>query len=66
MGNTELAEAFKLAKQYVGCGDNSCRFQKPKGMATNGGCRCSDRPFVMAALAKLYKTVERVLADGQD
>lgn len=23
-----------------GCGDSSCRFVRPKGMCTNGGCRC--------------------------
>jgi hypothetical protein len=23
-----------------GCGDNSCLFGPPGGMATNGGCRC--------------------------
>lgn len=27
----------------VGCGDNSCRFVPPSGMATNGGCRCEPR-----------------------
>lgn len=24
----------------IGCGDNSCTFGSPGGMATNGGCRC--------------------------
>lgn len=24
----------------VGCGDNSCVWGSPGGMATNGGCRC--------------------------
>ena len=28
----------------VGCGDNSCIFGSPGGMATNGGCRCFDSP----------------------
>lgn len=28
---------------HYGCGDNSCLFNKPKGMATNGGCRCHDK-----------------------
>ena len=23
-----------------GCGDHSCLVEQPKGMATNGGCRC--------------------------
>jgi hypothetical protein len=26
----------------LGCGDHGCVVQKPKGMGTNGGCRCFD------------------------
>lgn len=26
-----------------GCGDNSCVVRTPRGMATNGGCRCDER-----------------------
>lgn len=26
--------------RQFGCGDNSCVFGSPGGMATNGGCRC--------------------------
>lgn len=26
--------------EIVGCGDSNCVFGRPKGMATNGGCRC--------------------------
>lgn len=26
-----------------GCGDNSCQVAQPRGMATNGGCRCEER-----------------------
>jgi hypothetical protein len=26
-----------------GCGDNSCEVRAPRGMATNGGCRCEER-----------------------
>lgn len=29
--------------ELEGCGDNSCVVQTPKGMATNGGCRCDER-----------------------
>lgn len=25
----------------LGCGDNSCKYVRPTGMATNGGCRCA-------------------------
>ena len=44
----------------LGCGDSSCIFRKPRGMATNEGCRCFkalDTPlnrltsrFVLAAM----------------
>ncbi len=27
----------------TGCGDSSCVVSAPKGMCTNGGCRCSAR-----------------------
>lgn len=30
------------------CGDNSCMFGSPGGMATNGGCRCLDHADVDA------------------
>lgn len=26
--------------ELVGCGDHSCCIASPKGMGTNGGCRC--------------------------
>lgn len=32
-----------LADEVFGCGDNSCLVRKPRGMATNGGCRCLER-----------------------
>lgn len=59
LGN--LRKAVAVAGDYVGCGDNSCLFKKPTGMATNGGCRClgakGDRPkpFSLQAMARLYK-----------
>lgn len=36
----DLAVAAEALTSLLGCGDNSCLFVKPKGMATNGGCRC--------------------------
>lgn len=39
-------KARELAAKYgydIGCGDNSCWFGSPGGMATNGGCRCWPR-----------------------
>lgn len=29
-----------MNRRDYGCGDNSCVFGSPGGMATNGGCRC--------------------------
>ena len=28
-----------------GCSDGGCQIEKPKGMHTNGGCRCNPRKF---------------------
>ncbi len=56
-----LRPAVETAAKYVGegCGDNSCIFERPRGMATNGGCRCVERrPGVRHALAKLYKATK--------
>lgn len=56
-GSRDLTEAVATVRKYVGCGDNSCLFEKPSGPGTNGGCQCIThaRPFVAAALARLYK-----------
>ena len=61
----EMSEAVDTVTKHVGCGDNSCLFVKPTGMATNGGCRCcgrdgGHRPFVPAALARLYKATLKI------
>jgi len=32
------------------CGDHSCVCRPPQGMATNGGCRCSQRDLMRAVL----------------
>lgn len=45
----------------LGCGDNSCKYVKPSGMATNGGCRCSRNHgdkveiFLLRNLAKVIQ-----------
>lgn len=47
----------------LGCGDNSCKYIKPSGMATNGGCRCArnhgDRVerFLLRNIAKLLNEI---------
>ncbi len=50
------AVVCSAAVELEGCGDNSCVVQAPKGMATNGGCRCNERQLrraVQALKAKL-------------
>lgn len=47
--------AVDEVSKRVGCGDSSCKFTRPSGMATNGGCRCEQGPFVVSALANLYR-----------
>lgn len=53
-----MYDACKKSKELVlelrvfGCGDNSCHFVKPMGMATNGGCRCREK--IEAALEEAY------------
>lgn len=41
----EIQEGLaRLARQLkYGCGDGSCQVQTPRGMHTNGGCRCHPR-----------------------
>lgn len=64
----------ELAK--LGCGDSGCMIQRPRGMATNGGCQCMKalrdccrkdmetwRRFVMAL--SRYRQIVDVLARGK-
>lgn len=39
----------------AGCQDSSCMVVRPKGMCTNGGCRCFNRS------SPDYITIQRVL-----
>ena len=39
----ELDELNRWAQH--GCADGGCEIEPPKGMHTNGGCRCSPRYF---------------------
>ena len=44
-----------------GCGDGGCIISPPKGMHTNGGCKCNRIPHKMsAAIHYLRKEVERL------
>jgi hypothetical protein len=39
----EMAKLNRWAQH--GCSDGGCQIEKPKGMHTNGGCRCDPRAF---------------------
>lgn len=44
-GRTPWFAAASMLERSLwdGCGDNSCRYKRPAGMATNGGCRCCEK-----------------------
>lgn len=50
-----------LMHELVSCGDNSCTFAPPKGVGTNGGCRCfksindSDKRWQLQRNAQILK-----------
>jgi hypothetical protein len=50
--------------EAAGCGDNSCRYVKPTGMGTNGGCRCWDRHIVQLRARRIIDFV-RTLVGGK-
>lgn len=51
-----------------GCGDNSCMFGSPGGMATNGGCRCLNdterdrRIHIRAGISELREQRDQLVA----
>jgi len=64
----QLRDAVISVGQYAGCGDSGCRFVRPKGMSTNGGCRCLGRggdakPGLASSLARLYKAALAVTGE---
>lgn len=64
-----LSEAVDLVRLHTGCGDNSCLFERPSGMATNGGCTCLSRdgvkPGTRAALSRLYHVAKAIVAESK-
>jgi len=58
-----------LFKGFQGCGDNSCLVKKPKGMATNGGCRCKDNRalsgILLSRVSQIDAILERLTKDNQ-
>ena len=56
-----LREALEKVP-VLGCGDSSCSFQRPRGMATNGGCRCVDEKNHYAQLKKIGEACKEARA----
>lgn len=61
-----LKAALAAVDKYADCGDNSCLFKhaQRRGAGTNGGCRCRERPFVMAALAELVRAARAAVREA--
>jgi hypothetical protein len=61
----KLREAVERCANHLGCGDNSCVFVKPTGMATNGGCRCIEhaRPGVHPSLGYLFRVAKETVSE---
>lgn len=50
------AEELDARLQAIGgCSDGNCIIWRPKGMHTNGGCRCNTQPFKMASVIYAYQ-----------
>jgi hypothetical protein len=65
-----IDEVRKVFEHAQGCGDNSCNWVKPHGMATNGGCRCFDkRPLQVLVTDLAFLALElaaAIRARGQE
>lgn len=65
-----LAEMDEYLARVGSCGDGGCIVVKPKGMHTNGGCRCSRNSTTMTRLAYAHNrftdAVRRILEEQKD
>ncbi len=57
---TEFEQIRQRLDELTGlCGDHSCVFGPPKGMGTNGGCRCEIRsPKVQQAIQLMRRLIK--------
>lgn len=59
-------------EEYLGCGDGGCVVERPKGMHTNGGCRClmslhpDERVRVRASFKRLRSALAKAEAERDD
>lgn len=64
----QLIEMLHRLTDGNGCGDSHCRVKLPKGMCTNGGCRCLRQLYevsseVAGALKPVYQQTQFNLRD---
>jgi len=54
MSNTE--RLIERLQEIGGCSDGGCIVIRPRGMHTNGGCRCSRDSFTMQRVIRAYQS----------
>jgi len=58
-----LSELDAYLEEMGGCGDGNCIIVKPRGMHTNGGCRCSRSTITMQRFAYAHNRFTRQVRD---
>lgn len=48
--------------EFLGCQSHSCYLEKPKGMGTNGPCRCLDKLDIQMRM-KVRLTLQRLRSE---
>ncbi len=59
---TNALEAFENRMGEIGgCYDGGCLIKEPKGMVTNGGCKCWHEPIKMQRLSRAAKQLRKTM-----
>ncbi len=58
---TALAELDASLREIGPCSDGYCIIRKPKGMHTNGGCRCASDRYKMQRYAYAHNRFEEAV-----
>lgn len=56
---------MRMSDEYLGCGNHSCRIEKPKGMGTNAGCSCLDG-LAFEQRSKILRAFDRERKHAED
>lgn len=63
-----MAEYDAVADHVGSCGDGGCVVKRPKGMHTNGGCRCSSDKYkaqrMMSAGLRLRHALDHIIKEA--